>query len=142
MRKLAIALLLSLLVGPASAQLPSTAQIPIGGQPAQLVQSTTGTTGATSVTLTGIPGKFTYICGFTITSAGTTAGIAVTATITGTVNTMNFIYAFVSTGQGILGVALGPGCMTTPATGGNIVLSVPAGGAGTVVAVTAWGYAL
>jgi hypothetical protein len=52
---------------------------------------------------------------------------------------MNFVYTFVSSGQGILGVAL-PGCITSSALNQSITVNVPAGGAGTTVAVSTWGY--
>ncbi len=52
---------------------------------------------------------------------------------------LNFEYAFVSSGQGILGVAF-PGCISSSAVNTSIVVNVPAGGAGTVGAVNAWGY--
>jgi hypothetical protein len=52
---------------------------------------------------------------------------------------MNFVYAFVSSGQGVFGIAF-PGCISGSAQNTSIVVNVPAGGAGTTVAATAWGY--
>jgi hypothetical protein len=139
MRKLAILLLL-LLVGPAVAQVPVTWPAPQGAQVSPITASATGTTGAITATLTGVAGRTTYICGFVVTSGGTTGALAVNLTVTGTIGgTLNFTYIFVSSGQGLLGVAL-PGCIASSGQNTNIVVNVPAGGAGTTVAATAWGY--
>lgn len=105
-----------------------------------ITNSNTGTTAAVSATLAGVSGKTTYICGFTITSGGTTAALAQNATVAGTISgTMNFTYVDVSSGQGLLGIAF-PICL--PASGQNtsIVVTAPAGGTGTVAAVSTWGY--
>ena len=132
-----------LLVGAASAALAQPVQtmnIPAGSQVSPLTVSTTGTTGPISATLTGAANRWTYICGFVITSGGTTSALTANATIAGTISgTMNFTYIFVSAGQGLLGVAF-PGCITSSAVNTNIVVTVPGGGAGTTAAVTAWGY--
>lgn len=143
MKKLALSLLLSLLAcAGARAQVPLGWPAPQGtGQVLPITASATGTTGAITATLTGVTGKYTYICGFVVTSAGTTTATLGNVTVTGTVTgTLNFEYAFVSSGQGLLGAALGPGCIISSALATDIVVSVPAGGAGTVVAVSVWGY--
>lgn len=140
MRKLLLALAL-LLVGPAAAQVPLTWPPLQSGQVIPLTASATATTGAFSATLTSQAGKTAYLCGFVVTSAGTTAALVVNATITGTVSgTMNFAYAFVSSGQGLLGASLGPGCIAASGLNTNIVINVPAGGAGTTAALSAWGF--
>lgn len=124
----------------AGAQVVTTKPFPQGAQTNNLTASTDFTTGASSATLTGASGRFTYICGFVVTTAGTTVATLGKVTITGTVSaTMNFTYAFVSSGQGVLGVAF-PGCISSSATNTNIVVNTPAGGAGTVGSVTVWGY--
>lgn len=105
----------------------------------QLQASATGTTGSVTATLTGAAGQWTYICGFTVTSGGTTSAIAANVTITGIPTTLNYTYVFVSSGQGALGIAF-PACVASSAQNTNIVVTVPAGGAGTTVAVAAWGY--
>lgn len=133
-------LALSLCLGVAQAQVVQVAPIPAGAQINVLTGSATGTTGSIAATLTGAAGKWTYVCGFTITSASTTSAAAVTATLTGTVTaTMSFIYTFVSSGQGVLGVAF-PGCISSSAVNTSIAINVPAGGTGTVVAANIWGY--
>lgn len=141
MKTLRLALLLALLgLAPAQAQVVTTAPFPQGGQPNNLTASAVGTTGQITATLTGVAGKWTYICGFVLTSAGTTAATVVDATITGTVTaTMNFQYAYVSSGQGILGVAF-PGCISSSAINTSIVVTLPAGGAGTTNGISIWGY--
>ncbi len=141
MHKLSAALILLLaLASAALAQVVTTAPFPQGGQINNLTNSATFTTGTSSATLTGVAGKRTYICGFVVSSAGTTAATLGAITVTGTVSgTMNFEYAFVATGQGIFGIAF-PGCITSSAVNTSIVVNTPAGGAGTVGAVTAWGY--
>ena len=139
MRKLLI-LLLALALGSAQAQVVTTKPFPEGGQTNNLTASVTGTTGAIVATLTGASNKFTYLCGFVVTSGGTTSALVGAITVTGTISgTMPFTYVFVSSGQGILGIAF-PGCISSANQNQNIVVNVPAGGAGTTVAVTAWGY--
>ncbi len=144
MKKLSAALLLFLcLASAALGQVPQYFQPQIVSQgPINLTASAIGTTGSVAATLTGSSGKQTYICGFVVTSGGTTTAITGNVTVTGTVSgTMNFTYVFVSTGQGVLGFAV-PNCIASANLGGNIVVNVPAGGAATVVAVSAWGYVL
>jgi len=136
MRKLAAALLAFLL---ASAALAQTLVVPAQTNLNQIQASATGTTGQVTATLTGAAGRWTNLCGFVVTSAGTSSAAAVNVTVTGTGTTMNFTYNFVSSGQGVLGVAL-PACIQSSAVNTNIVVTVPGGGAGTTVAVTAWGY--
>ena len=142
MRKLIAALVLCIgLASAALAQVALFTQIPIAGNLSNITNGTAFTTGTATATLTGVSGRWTYICGFVITSAGTTAATLGAVTVTGTVSgTLPFEYSFVSTGQGILGIAFGPGCIQSSAQNTNIVVNVPAGGAGTVGAVTAWGF--
>jgi hypothetical protein len=119
-----------------------TIVVPLSGQ-ANLVpiqNSATGTTAAVNTALPGYANKWTYICGFVITSAGTSTSTVVTASIIGIATPMNFVYNYVSSGQGILGVAL-PACVTASNQGSPITVGVPGGGAGTTVAVSAWGFA-
>ena len=139
-RILAALLLYFGLASVALAQVVTVKPFPQGGQTNNLTASQAFTTGASSATLTGAAGKWTYLCGFTVTSAGTTSATLGAITITGTVSgTMTFEYAYVSSGQGILGIAF-PGCISSSAINTSIVVNTPAGGAGTVGAVNAWGY--
>jgi len=127
------------LVAIASAQVVTTKPFPEGAQTNNLVKSVDFTTGATSISFTGVSGKWTYICGFVVTTGATTAATTGKVTVTGTLETMNYTYVFVSSGQGILGIAW-PGCISSSAANTTITVNVPAGGAGTVGSVSAWGY--
>lgn len=126
----------------ASFAIAQTIVVPLAGQSnlIPIQNSATGTTAGVSTSLPGYANKWTYICGFVITSAGTSTSTVVTASIIGIATPMNFVYNFVSSGQGILGVAL-PACQTATAQNAPITVGVPAGGAGTTVAVSAWGFA-
>jgi len=140
MRKLWLALALWLLAAPALAQVVTVAPFPQGAQVAVVTSSNTGTTGAISAGITGAATKWTYVCGFTVTSAGTTTATSGTVTLSGTTGgNMSFIYVFPSSGQGVLGIAF-PGCIASAATGMTISVNVPAGGTGTTVGTNLWGY--
>lgn len=107
---------------------------------ASVSASTTATTLSFSASLPATPNKTNILCGFVITSGGTTTAAVVNGTITGAASgTMNFAYVFPSTGQGLLGVAL-PQCIQASAPNTAITVSVPAGGAGTTAALSMWGY--
>ena len=90
--------------------------------------------------LPAVVGKVNYICGFVVTSVGTTTSVAAAVVVSGTAGgSLPFEYNFVSSGQGILGIAF-PQCIG--ASGGNtaITVSVGAGGAGTTAALSVWGF--
>jgi hypothetical protein len=124
----------------AFAQVVTTREFPQGAQVNNQTASANFTTGTAAATLTAQANKWTYICGFTITTGGTSSATTGNVTITGTIGgTMNFTYVFVSSGQGIMGIAF-PGCISSSAVNTAIAVNVPAGGAGTVGSVTAWGY--
>src|SRR5437899_4610220 len=118
MKKLALALtivsVVALCLWQAQAQVPVVWPAPQGAQVNPLSASASGTTGAISATLPGATGKLTYVCGFVVTSSGTTPVVTGNVTITGTSPILNFIYNFVNSGQGLLGVAL-PGCIVSSA---------------------------
>ena len=139
MRKLLALLLLLALSGAALGQMVTVFPAPQGGQALPAFGSNTGTSGSVTATLTGAASKFTYLCGFTVTSAGTTSATAVNVTVTGAGTTLNHTYACVSSGQGLMGIAF-PGCLASSATNANFVVTLPACGAGSTVAITAWGY--
>lgn len=142
-----LALLLALAATPAAAQVQnfwggsaSGTGYPNNSTP--ITASTTGTTAAIVATLPGVAGKTTFLCGFIMSSGGTTAAAVANGTVTGTVSgTLNFTYVAVSSGQGLLGVAF-PDCIPANAMNTAIVVTQPAGGTGTVGAVTVWGYQL
>lgn len=141
MQRIIAALLLTFgLASAALAQVVTTKDFPQGSQTNNKTASTDFTTGASSATLTAQSGKWTYLCGFTVTTGGTTAATSGKVTITGLISgTMSFTYVFVSSGQGIMGIAF-PGCISSSAVNTAIVVNTPAGGAGTVGSVNAWGY--
>lgn len=96
-------------------------------------------------TLAGTSGKTTYICGFHITSGGSTGAALVTPTITGTITgTLNFTYATVAgvtLGNAPLLQNMGGVCIPASATNTAIVVTLPALGAGnTNATVNAWGF--
>ena len=139
--KLVLALLAGLVVAPAVAQVVQVAPIPQGAQIAVVTSSTTGTTGSVNAGILGAANKWTYVCGFTVTSGGTTSATTGTAQLSGTTSSnMNFTYVYPAAGaQGVLGVAF-PGCIAARAINTPIYVSVTAGGAGTAVNVNLWGY--
>lgn len=108
--------------------------------------SATGTTAAVTATLPAVTGKTTFICGFAMTSGGTTTAVFANATVTGTIGgTLNFAYGdpAPAAGQGRLVVGFSPVCI--PASAQNTAISVtqPGGGTGTTAAaVSVWGYQL
>jgi hypothetical protein len=78
-----------------------------------------------------------------MTSGGTTTPVIGTATISGLLGgTANIAaYVSVSSGQGGIGSPIRP-CLPASAVNTAIVVTEPAGGAGTVTSVWAWGYQL
>lgn len=100
----------------------------------------TGTTAATTATLAAVSAKFTYICGFTITSDAT-AALAGTATVTGVVGgTMSYIQNVGSaTAAGVLSQNFNP-CLQSSAVNTAIAVISVAAGTGGNTAVVAWGY--
>lgn len=108
----------------------------------QVSANASGTTGALTATLSGVAGKTTYLCGFLMTSGGTTTPTAAQGTITGLAGgTQSVVYVSGgATSQGVLGAAF-PGCLPSVVQGGNIVVTEPAGGTGTQAAsLWIWGF--
>lgn len=144
-----LALFLALIATPAAAQVAnwwggsaSGTGYPTNSIP--ITNSATGTTAAVVATLPGTTGKTTFICGFAMTAAGTTTAVAGTGTITGTLGgalDFAFLDPAPAAGQGRLIVPFSP-CIPASAMNTAIVVTQPAGGAGTVAAVSAWGYQL
>ena len=110
--------------------------------PANKTASATATTGSFSATLSAVVGRTNYLCGFIITSGGSSAASVVGVTVTGTIGgTMNYSYVFPTTGQGGLGVAF-PQCVIASASNTAITVTVPGGGTGTSASLSMWGYVL
>lgn len=100
--------------------------------------------GTATATLAAAVGKVTYICGFMVTSGGSTGAAVVNGTITNTVTgTMTFTYATVAgatLGNTPLVVPFSP-CISAATPNTTIPVSLPTLGAGnTNTTVSAWGY--
>jgi len=97
-----------------------------------------------TATLPAIQGRFTYLCGFSATATGATAGAAVSLTVTG-VNGGTLTYTYASaTGAAVMSAPLvvpfNP-CVPSSAANTAIVVSMPSLGTGnTNASVNAWGY--
>src|SRR5215831_15496110 len=85
-------------------------------------------TSSAAATLTGVAGKTTYICGFSVSGLGATSATNVTATVA-TVGgvTMSFTYAFANGATALSTTLLiyFPMCLPNNTLGGNIVVTVP-----------------
>lgn len=148
MRNLLLALTL-LIVGfavPAAAQYTTApAEYPTN---ASAITAASGNVAAASAaaTLSGAVDKTTYICGFSITSTGSTAAAVVSPTITGTISgTLTFTYASVAgaTASNQPVVVNFSHCIPASATNTSIVVTLPSLGTGnTNATVNAWGYRL
>ncbi len=124
--------------------IPAGAQVP--GSLGVQVTASSGTVaaGTAAATLAAVAGKVTHICGFAITSTGSTAAAVVAPTVTGVVTaTMTFAYASVAgatlSNQPL--VVSFRDCISASAPNTTIVVSMPTLGAGnTNATVNAWGY--
>lgn len=131
----------ALVVGlsPNSATPARLSDYPFGSTP--LTASATGTTAATTATLTNVSGSYTFICGFSI-RANATAAITGNATVTGTISgTLNFTQwtAPLASGLGVTEEVFSP-CIEASAVSTSIAVVSAAPGSGGTVSVTAWGY--
>ena len=95
-------------------------------------------------TLPAIQGRFTYICGFSITSAGSTGAADVVATVTGlNGGTLSFSYETVAGANAAnlpLVIPFTP-CMPSSTVNTAVVVTLPSLGTGnTTATVNAWGY--
>lgn len=100
--------------------------------------------GAATATLTATVGHKAFICGFAMTSTGSTAAAVVAPTVTGTAGgTQTYAYASVAgvtlANQSLV-VTYTP-CLAASAASTNIVVTLPSLGAGSTNATTnAWGF--
>jgi hypothetical protein len=100
--------------------------------------------GTATATLPATQGRFTYICGFSITSSGSTGALVVSPTVTNVIGgTMTYTYtsvAGVTLANAPLEVTFTP-CIPSTAVNTTIPVSMPTLGAGnTNATVSAWGY--
>lgn len=108
-----------------------------------LTASATGTTAATTATLTNVSGHTTYICGFSIRANATgaaTGNATVTGTITGTMNFSQWT-APLASGIGVVEEVFSP-CVPASAVSTSIAVVSAAPGSGGVVSVSAWGFSI
>ena len=103
-----------------------------------------GQCGVATATLAAAVGKVDYICGFSITSAGSTAAAVVSPTVTSVItSTMTFTYTTVAgatLANAPLVVPFNP-CISAATPNTTIPVSVPSLGAGnTNTTVNAWGF--
>jgi hypothetical protein len=131
---------------PCATAVAGTAGFPNGATP--VTASGTGSTGAISATLAAAAGKNTYICGFSYQGSDATAAVAGNIAITGTVTgTMNVGYVALAAGAtvpqpGPIIIPFSP-CVPSSAVNTAIVVTPPTLGAGaTIATVSAWGYQL
>lgn len=133
---------------PSPVTLPPYPANPVTGVAATPVTANSGNVaaGVATATLPAAAGKTTYICGFTITSAGSTAAAVVSPTVTNTITgTLTFTYVSVAgatlANQSLI-VPFNP-CVPANAANTTIPVSLPSLGAGnTNTTVNAWGFQL
>lgn len=121
----------------------SSQAVPCAGAPITASSGNQANANAVATLATAV-GKTTYICGFTMTSAGSTAATVVSPTITGVIGgTQTFTYvsvAGVTLGNTPLVVDFAP-CLPASSLNTAIVVTLPALGAGnTNATATAWGF--
>src|SRR6266404_5318352 len=138
MKKLFLLFLL-LFASPAVAQVPSAPGVDITASSGNVAAATA------TATLAAATGKVTYICGFAITSAGSTGAAVMSPTITNLVTgTMTFTYTTVAgatLANAPLIVPFTTRCLPANAPNTTIAVSMPSLGAGnTNATVSAWGY--
>src|SRR5262249_14521108 len=117
---------------------PQCAGYPTGGDPAlrasPLLAGGTGTTDGTNGTLSAVPGKYTYLCGFTVSPGSATTGIVLNVTLTGAISAPNWEVAAPATAAGVTGVPLtvsfAPYCIPSGTPNSAIQVVVGALGAG------------
>ncbi len=124
---------------------PAFAQAPLPLQGIQITASSGNVAAAVATaTLAAATGKVTYICGFMVTSAGSTAAAVVSGTITNVITgTMTFTYTSVAGATLANQPLVVPFGTCIPAANPNttIPVSLPSLGAGnTNATVSAWGY--
>lgn len=104
-----------------------------------ITAAATGTTSAVTATLTGLPGRTTWICGIDVSAIGGTATIG-PVTISNLIGNITFTYQIASTAAGnTLSRTFQP-CIPAKATNTSIAVATTADGTATAVDVNAWGF--
>lgn len=105
---------------------------------ATITGNATGTTGAVVGTLAAVAGKWTYICGFSVSAIGGTATVG-PITIAGTV-TNSLIYQLASTATGNTLTQTFTPCIPANAANTVITITTTADGSASAVDVNSWGF--
>lgn len=141
-------ILAALFAAPASAQLACPDPFSARGLCTPITVSTTGTTGATSVTIPAVAGKTAYLCAFNFTGSNATGATNGSVTITGLVGgTVTYGYPTLVAGAAVpntppIDEGYTP-CIPATAANVAIVVNGPALGTGApLVTLTASGYYL
>jgi hypothetical protein len=119
-----------------------TAGFPAGATPINAAAG--GTTAATAATLAAAAGKFTYVCGFSISHGSATGAVTAGDTVVGTAVSMTWVTGVPVTAAGTTTptytINFSP-CIPSSAVNTGIVVTSGANGAGGVNNfVQAWGY--
>jgi hypothetical protein len=99
-----------------------------------------------SATLAGVAGHTTYICNFSVTGLGSTAGGAVTVTVATLVGATTLSYSYVyAVGVGVANASLSQTyspCIAANAANTAITITVPGSAGNTATQINASGYQL
>ena len=128
---------------PCNAGAGGAAGYPGGSTPVSAVSSGADTTSA-AATLAAAASKFTYLCNFTVSGLGSTAGGPVTVAITGLTNTLSYTYVFAAaatTPNTPLQYTFSP-CLPSSAVNTAIVVTVPGEAGNTATQINASGFQL
>jgi hypothetical protein len=115
---------------------------PPGATP--VTASATATTAGATATLASASGKFTYICGFSVSPGSATTAITISVTVTGITNTFTEAVGAPVTAVGTTGLSFtrnfNPCVPSSAVTTGVAVAAGALGTGGVNQAVNAWGY--
>jgi hypothetical protein len=112
---------------------PQTSGVPTG---AIITGNAAGTTGAVVGTLAGVPNKTTYICGFSVSAAGTASVSPIT--IAGIVGS-SMVFQGLSAGVSPMEETFYP-CVPASAPNTAITITTTADGTASAVNVNSWGF--
>lgn len=103
----------------------------------------TGTTGAVTASITNAVGKFSYICGFSISTLEGVTAANTAPTVTGLVFGATFTYQIANAAStaNTFSQSFAP-CIPAASTGSAITVTSPANANATAVDVNVWGYQL
>jgi hypothetical protein len=125
--------------------LPPYPYTPAGGA-APVQASATGTTGAVAATLPAYAGKFTYLCGLSVSPGSATTAITITVVVTGVPKTLTWAVGAPVTAVGVTGAILtqtfSPCIPSSAVNTGVVVTSGALGTGGINNDVNVWGFQL